>query len=322
MNNRYIRFIGIFIFIIVSAALCMTCGDSADGPSDNGQKEKPQPPTNTITSPKGIELVLIPDGSFLMGSPDTEEGRVNTETMHQVTLTKSFYIGKYQVTQEQYLAVMGTNPSNYSGNPAEGEIQEKRPVEHICWYDMLVFCNKLSALENLTPAYSLKGSTDPDTWGTVPTSNDSVWDTVEMVTGSTGYRLPTEAQWEYACRAETTTAYNAPPPNGSNTASADTGWNTSNSGGMTHQVGLKSPNAWGLYDTHGNVWELCWDWSGNYASGAQTDPTGPSTGATRVGRGGAYNQPASLMRSAHRNALNPSYRGYYLGFRLLRPYIE
>ncbi|MCL2154946.1 MAG: InlB B-repeat-containing protein, partial [Leptospirales bacterium] len=177
-----------------------------------------------------FEMVLIPAGTFQMGSPTTELYRRTDETQHSVTLTTGFYMGKYQVTQEQYFAVMGTNPSDFNGEPdywsdwrdtPPGEIQGKRPVENVSWYDAIVFCNKLSMIEGLTPAYSINGSTNPAVWGTVPTSsNDATWDAVSIVSGSTGYRLPTEAQWEYACRAGTTTAYNT----NSDTIDDMTGW--------------------------------------------------------------------------------------------------
>jgi len=266
-----------------------------------------------------IEMVSIPAGTFTMGQP----GGIKTPE-HSVTLS-GFYMGKYQVTQEQYQAVMGSNPSSFSSSPQAGETQGKRPVERVIWYDALVFCNKLSAMEGLSPAYSISGSTDPATWGSVPPGSNTTWDAVTIVSGSTGYRLPTEAQWEYACRAGTTTKYNT-----GDTISDSTGWYSSNSGSKTHEVGLKPANAWGLYDMHGNVWEWCWDWYGDYSSSAQTDPMGASSGTYgtyRVLRGGCWLDPATGLRSADRNFYNPSYRDDgdpncrydALGFRLVRP---
>jgi formylglycine-generating enzyme required for sulfatase activity len=274
-------------------------------------------------------MVLIPAGSFTMGSPETEANRDSNETQRQVTLTNGFYMGRYQVTQAQYEAVMGSNPSYFHGvgsgrEPASGEVQGRRPVERISWYDTLVFCNRLSIAEGLSPAYSINDSTNPDDWGPVPTTNSTnivEWNSVTVVSGSNGYRLPTEAQWEYACRAGTTTAYNVPVPKGSNRISSinnRTGWSSANSNYMTHEVGLKAANNWGLYDMHGNVYEWCWDWYEDYASGAH-DPTGAATGFGRVIRGGSRSSLAEFTRSAYRFYYGPNNRDTSIGFRLLRP---
>ena len=259
-----------------------------------------------------VEMVSIPAGTFTMG----QTGISSAEPVHSVTLTSGFYMSKYQVTQEQYQAVMGSNPSNFtSAVSGESGTPGKLPVERVSWYDALVFCNKLSVTEGLSPAYRIKGSTDPaSSWGEVPTSSDADWNAVLIVAGSTGYRLPTEAQWEYACRAGTATAYNT-----GDTISDDTGWYDNNSVGETHEVGKKPANAWGLYDMHGNVYEWCWDWYGDYSSSAQTDPLGASSGTFRVRRGGGWSDSAENLRSAHRSSYNPSYGNICLGFRLVRP---
>jgi len=232
------------------------------------------------------------------------------------TITLSaFKMGKYEVTQELYEAVMGFNPSSFNSYPAAGEIQARRPVEQVSWYDALVFCNKLSIIEGLTPAYSINGSTNPDEWGTVPTSSNATWNSVTVVSGSTGYRLPTEVQWEYACRAGSTTDWYF---GDTQSELVNYAWYGANSGNRTHQVGLKLPNAFGLYDMHGNVWEWCWDWWGSLPTSNQTDYTGPVSESGRVIRGGSWNRSAGHTRSSYRD-FNP-YSGYYsAGFRVVRP---
>jgi len=268
-------------------------------------------PASVTANIELVSMVQISAGTFTMGQTDISDAT----PVHSVTLS-AFNMGKYLVTQALYQLVMGTNPSNFSSSPQAGETQSLRPVEQVSWYDALVFCNKLSVMEGLSPAYSIKGSTDTTTWGTVPTVSNSDWNAVEIVVGSNGYRLPTEAQWEYACRAGTTTVYNT-----GDTISDNTGWYRDNSGNKTHEVGLKPANAWGLYDMHGNVWEWCWDWysSSYYSSSPTNDPMGASSGSDRVLRGGCWVDLAEDLRAAYRNYSNPNDRGYIIGFRLIRP---
>jgi formylglycine-generating enzyme required for sulfatase activity len=270
-----------------------------------------------------VEMVRVAGGTFTMGSPADDADRYTDETPHQVTLS-AFYIGKYEVTQAQYQAVMGTNPSNFT-NPASGETQNRRPVEQVSWYDALVFCNKLSMMEGLTPAYRISGSTDTAAWGTVPASSNATWNAVEVVIGSNGYRLPTEAQWEYAARGGQSANNGYKIYSGSNTV-GDVAWTSENNGASgtatygTKQVGTKAANELGLYDMSGNVWEWCWDWwSGTYPTTAQTDPVGASSGSVRVRRGGCYDTTAQVARSAWRSRSDPYYQYRNLGFRLVRP---
>jgi len=218
---------------------------------------------------KGIklEMVLIPAGKFKMGSPASEKDRDDDETQHEVTLTKPFYMGKYEVTQEQWESVMGNNPSSRTKGA-------KLPVTDVSWEDCQEFIKKLNA--------KTKG----------------------------GYRLPTEAEFEYSCRAGTSTAYSF----GDSLSKSDANF----AGNSIKEVGSYKPNAFGLYDLHGNVVEWCEDWSGDYPVGAVTDPKGPATGEKRVLRGGSFIVRASSARSSFRYNITPSDRDVSGGFRLAR----
>ena len=231
-------------------------------------------------------LVFLEGGTFTMGSPSNERGRSSNEgPQHQVTVS-SFYMEKYPVTQASYLEITGKNPSEFKGPDL--------PVEQVSWFDAVDYCNKRSLSEGLTPAYAINGSA-------------VAWDR-----NADGYRLPTEAEWEYACRSGTQTPYS------SGNSVNDAGWFSGNSGGRTHPVGEKQPNSWGLYDMHGNVLEWCWDWLGNYTNSAKTDPRGASTGTSRVYRGGAWYFASNQARSAFRFGNQPFLRSYVVGFRLVR----
>ena len=247
----------------------------------------------TGAAPDG--MVRIQGGTFAMGSPANEEDRKSSENQHQVTVS-SFYMGKYEVTQKEYQAVMGPL------SPQRRFKGDNLPVEGVSWFDALEYCNKRSQKEGLTPAYTI----------------GSVYDANRTVTwnrDANGYRLPTEAEWEYACRAGTTTAYNTGAG-----ITDNTGWYQANSDDTTHPVGQKPANAWGLYDMHGNVSEWCWDWwASDYPSGTQTDPEGPSLGSLRMRRGGDYNDYAEDVRSAYRQFLSPGGSRRDLGFRVVRP---
>jgi len=247
-------------------------------------------------------FVRVEGGTFTMGSPANEAGRRDREgPQHQVTVG-SFYLGKYVVTQKEYQEVMGTNPSRFKG--------DNLPVENVSWYDAVEYCNARSQKEGLTPAYTIdKSRKDTDDTN----DEDDVKWVVTWNRNANGYRLPTEAEWEYACRAGTTTAYNTGA-----SISDNTGWYDANSGSATHPVGQKPANAWGLYDMHGNVYEWCWDWYGDYPSGAQTNPIGASSGSYRVNRGGSWYFTARSARSAVRDGDIPNYRYAALGFRVVR----
>ncbi|MEX0321475.1 MAG: bifunctional serine/threonine-protein kinase/formylglycine-generating enzyme family protein [Puniceicoccaceae bacterium] len=228
---------------------------------------------------ESVELKWIKSGSFTMGSPSNEKDRDSDEKQHSVRLSRGYWLGKYEVTQGDWEALMGNNPSRFKSSGKQA------PVESVSWDDAMEFCRKLTERERAA--------------GRLP---EGMW-----------YTLPTEAQWEYACRAGTATRFYT----GNNDSDLDkAGWYDSNSGSKTHPVGQKQPNTWGLYDMHGNVWEWCLDWKDDYPAGTVTDPTGPSSGARRVLRGGGWDGDARLCRSAFRYRDSPGDSGYYLGFRL------
>jgi formylglycine-generating enzyme required for sulfatase activity len=232
-------------------------------------------------------MVWIAGGSFTRGSGG---GKADEKPVSTVAVS-SFYMAKTPVTQKQYEEVMGSNPSNYKGDDL--------PVENVSWYDAVEYCNKLSVKEGLIPAYS--GSADR------VVCNFSV----------NGYRLPTEAEWEYAAKGGNRDALSFEYAGGNNPDSL--GWYTENSGNQTHEVGSKSPNSAGLYDMSGNVWEWCWDWYGPYQQEPSPDPCGPDAGEERVARGGSWDSASEQVRSSHRGHTNPRTRYKDLGFRVLRP---
>jgi formylglycine-generating enzyme required for sulfatase activity len=246
-------------------------------------------------------FVRINGGTFTMGSPANEPGRDDDEgPQHQVTVS-AFYMGKYEVTQKEYQEVMGTNPSNFKG--------PNLPVENISWFDAVEYCNKRSQKEGLTPAYTISGA-----------GNNL---TVDWNRNANGYRLPTEAEWEYACRAGTTGPFNTGNNITTDQANYDGNHPYNNNAKGTYRdkttpVGSFAPNPWGLYDMHGNVYEWCWDWYGSYPSGAQTDPVGAVTGTYRVARGGGWYSNGQNLRSARRSFDGPLNGGSILGFRLVR----
>jgi len=228
-----------------------------------------------VNEATGIKLVLITPGTFLMGSPSGEKDRSSDEgPQTQVTLTKFYWLGATGVTQGQYQAVMGNNPSDFKNVGADA------PVENVSWNDAMAFCRKLTEREKAV--------------GRLPEGYV--------------YTLPTEAQWEYACRAGTTGARYGNLD--------DIAWYFGNSGNTTHPVGQKQPNAWGLSDMIGNVWQWCSDWYGTYPGGSVSDPIGPASGPDRVRRGGSWSGTAGNCRSAIRAWLAPGYRFNFLGFRL------
>jgi formylglycine-generating enzyme required for sulfatase activity len=265
------------LWVLAMAAVLLAggsawCGEAVEVAAPGGKPDLEQK-TLTLNLAKGAEmkLVLIPAGTFTMGSPLNEARRDDDEgPQKQVTLTKPFYMGIYEVTQAQYNAVMGSNPSQFKDDWSH-------PVENVSWNDAVAFCKKLSEK-----------------------------------TGRT-VRLPTEAEWEYACRAGSRTRYSF----GDDAEQLPRyAWFRKNSGSKTQPVGQKQSNAWGLFDMHGNVWEWCSDWSGSYANAVATDPTGPKGGKSRVLRGGCWYSHSQYCRSADRGGGSPGLRGGNYGFRV------
>lgn len=255
--------------------------------------------------PEGF--VLISGGTYTMGSPETESWRGSDETEHSVTVD-DFYMGSCEVTQTEYTELMGENPSSFSG----GDL----PVDNVTWYEAIAYCNARSEADGLTSAYIIDGQ-------------NVSWDR-----SADGYRLPTEAEWEYACRAGTETPFNT-----ENSISAEEANyfghypylieenyfeqdNLETQPGEYRQttvpVGSFAPNQWGLYDMHGNVEEWCWDYYGAYNTEPQTNPSGPVSGTLRVNRGGGWNDFAKHIRSAYRSSMPGDNSSYNLGFRLAR----
>ena len=236
---------------------------------------------------KSDEVVVIPAGSFTMGCTPEQGSDCNSDEKitHNVQLTCPFALMKTEVTQGLYEKVMGENPSNFKGG--------NRPVENVSWYDAVRFANKLSEMEGRERCYEIDGT-------------DVQWNNKDC----TGWRLPTEAEWEYAARGSENYKYS-----GSDNVD-EVGWYHENSGSETHPVGQKKANGFGLYDMSGNVYEWIWDWYGDYPRDSQTDPLGSPSGSSRVLRGGYWSNLKAGLRVSFRNSSVPTYRNEDLGFRL------
>lgn len=252
-------------------------------------------------------FVLLEGGSFLMGSPDSERQREVDEASHEVTVG-AFYADPFEVTQKDYETVMGENPSFFHG--------DELPVENVTWYDAVEYCNRLSEIRGLTPVYTMDQNT------------------VSWNRAADGYRLFTEAEWEYAARGGTETIYSFGNQVHSDVANFEGSYPylieenyvsrqnpevvTSQNRGTTIAVDELPPNAFGLYNMHGNVAEWCFDYYGEYDPNDSANPAGAASGSLRVNRGGSYNDFGKHLRSAYRSAANPIDADQNLGFRICR----
>lgn len=296
------------IFLILSLSIVFSlaaCGQTENlDTSSEQQTAGNAPEADDMQVPQNF--VLIKGGSFQMGSPETEAWRSADETQHAVTVS-DFYMSRYELTQKEYEEVTGNNPSNFSG--------ENLPVENISWLDAVAYCNARSEKDGLTPVYTIDGQ-------------NVSWDR-----SANGYRLPTEAEWEYACRAGTTTPFymeNSPSAEDANYYGHypyEIEDNYFSQGNLqvkpgeyrqtTVPVNSFSENPYGLYNMHGNVSEWVWDYYGEYPVEQQTDPAGPAAGTLRVYRGGGWNDFAKNMRSAYRATLEQNKCSFNLGVRLV-----
>lgn len=301
MNKKVVALIIAIIIVGVISGLIYVMNKQ----DENGNE------TNNLVSTNNAELtndlILINGGTYLMGSPETEMQRETDEVQHEVTVS-DFYIGRYEVTQKEYEEVMGENPSNFEG--------ENLPVENVTWYEAIEYCNKLSEKEGLTPVYTIDGE-------------NVSWDR-----SANGYRLPTEAEWEYAARAGTTSTFNT--ENSISDEEANyyghypygieenyfTQENLETEPGQYRQTTVEvdsfSPNKWGLYNIHGNVAEWCFDYYGAYDLENTDNPSGPTTGTLRVNRGGGWNDYAKHLRCAYRASTTPDQKMSNIGFRVVR----
>lgn len=301
MKKKVIALIVAILIVILIIGLIFAFNNQ----SENGNN------ANNIANSNGTEsygdMIAINGGTFAMGSPESEMQRETDEVQHNVTVS-NFYIGRYEVTQKQYEEVMGENPSNFKG--------DNLPVENVSWYDAIEFCNKLSQNEGLTPVYTIDG------------------DNVSWDRSANGYRLPTEAEWEYAARAGTTTPFNTEDSISDEEANYYGHYpygieenyfsqeNLETEPGEYRQTTVEvdsfSPNKWGLYNTHGNVAEWCFDYYGAYDLENTTNPSGPTTGTLRINRGGGWNDYAKHLRCAYRASTTPDQKMNNIGFRLAR----
>lgn len=302
------RNITVAAIVLLIGCLFLTGCPQATDPETPSTPTVPETP-GTSTVPDGF--IAISGGTFIMG------GVASRSPSHNVTLTRNIIMCDHEVTQgeyETYCTYVGSGPTSTKGKG------NNYPVYNVCWYNALVYCNKRSIAEGLTPCYTISGSTNPDDWGSVPTTSKAEWNAVTCNFDVNGYRLPTEAEWEYAARAGDTTAPGTMIWSGTaySVSVENYAWVSSNSGGTTHEVKNKNANAWGLYDMTGNVSELCWSRFGTYTGDDVTDPENYSTSNSRAYRGGSWNDKYDMCYTSYRTSSNVYNTSSYIGFRVVR----
>lgn len=262
-------------------------------------------------------MIAIEAAEFVMGS---ETGMADERPLHRVTLSP-YRLSEVPVTQSEWRKTMHSNPAYFSDMPVRGEMQLKRPVEKVSCYDVYVYCNRRSIDEHLMPCYYINGTDDTESWGEVPESQDEKWDAVQCRWDVTGYRLPTEAEWEYAARG-------GPKMNLKKVRSdwdSEHSWHKDNSAYITHTVGMRPESILGFQDIFGNVLEWCWDWYDCYKEDDVTDPRGAERSSEcldRVVRGGAWNSVKEDCSPCFRNCGSPCARYNFIGVRLARSGLE
>ena len=330
------------LFVLLVALALISCGGGGGGggggaaPVENTETTTPGTTSTTNTTSNtgasnGVATTLMSTVPWtfvrVTGSTVTGSNKfiVGSDTgcfvVGRTVQIDDFYILDHEITQAEYQAVIGSNPSIFDGSflrpVADGETQANRPVENVSWYETLVYCNKKSMADGLTPCYTISGKTNPDEWGAVPILSDATWDAVICDWNANGYRLPTEAEWEYAARGGTEGVQAANPLDYAGTDDSTSlgsyAWYLENSD-STHEVRKKIANSLCLYDMSGNVFEWCWDWYSSLSSST------PVVGApvSRMIRGGSFTFGTGGCTASYRSCAGPNLRCLYIGFRVVR----